>query len=136
MALSLLDTDILSEVFKRRNAEVKQHAATYLQQHLQFTFSAFSRFEVRRGYFSKQAVKQLSLFDAFCGHCRVLPVDDAIFNRAALLWADARRGGHPCGDADVLIAETALEHGLTLVTGNLRHFGWITGLQTQDWRVP
>ncbi len=136
MPLSLLDTDILSEVFKQRDAVVKQHAASYLLQYQQFTFSVFSRFEIRRGYLSKQATQQLSRFDLFCGQCQVLTLDDAVFDRAALLWADARRGGHPCGDADLLIAATALEHGLTLVTGNARHFSWMTALPTEDWRVP
>lgn len=136
MPAILLDTDILSEVFKQRDAAVKQHAAAYLQQHGQFTLSAFSRFEVRRGYHSKQATKQLALFDVFCSHCQVLPLTDAIFDRAALVWAHARQHGHPCGDADVLIAATALEHSLTLATGNLRHFAWVPGLLTVDWRAP
>ncbi len=136
MAAILLDTDILSEVFKQRDATVKQHAAAYLQQHGQFTFSEFSRFEVRRGYLSKQATKQLALFDVFCGHCQLLPATEAIFDRAAQVWAYARQHGHPCGDADVLIAATALEHGLVLATGNLRHFAWVPGLITADWRQP
>lgn len=136
MAATLLDTDILSEVFKQRNAEVKQRAAGYLQQHGQFSLSAFSRFEVRRGYFRKQGTQQLTRFDVFCGHCQVLPLTGAIFDRAALLWAHARQNGHPCGDADVLIAATALEHGLLLATGNLRHFAWVPGLTTENWRTP
>jgi len=49
---------------------------------------------------------------AFEGH--VLPVDAAVVRRRALLhYADAR---------DALIAATALEHGLTLVTRNLAAF--------------
>src|SRR6266446_31615 len=133
MAATLLDTDILSEVFKRRNAAVTTHAAAYLRQHGLFTFSAFSRFEVRRGYVSKQATQQLARFDIFCAHCQILPVTDAVFDRAAILWGLARQQGHSCGDADVLIAATALEHGLALATGNTRHFTWVPGLQIEDW---
>jgi tRNA(fMet)-specific endonuclease VapC len=132
----LLDTDILSEVLKHRNATVIANASAYLPQHAQFTFSAFSRFEIRRGYHEKKASKQLARFDTFCGKSLVLPVNDAIFDRAAILWAQARRSGHACGDADVLIAATALEHGLVLATGNLRHFAWVPGLRTENWRVP
>ena len=48
---------------------------------------------------------------------RILPVDAAI----------ARRWGQLCGNlgyvnADLLIAATALEHGLTVVTRNVKHF--------------
>jgi tRNA(fMet)-specific endonuclease VapC len=136
MAAFLLDTDMLSEVLKQRNATVVARAAAYLQQHAQFTLSAFSRFEIRRGYHAKLASRQLIRFDIFCAKSLVLPITEAIFDRAGFLWAQARRSGQPCGDADVLIAATALEHGLVLATGNLAHFSWVPGLQTEDWRVP
>jgi tRNA(fMet)-specific endonuclease VapC len=136
MDAALLDTDILSEVFKRRSPTVVAKAGVYLQQHGRFSFSQFSRFEVRRGYLHKKATTQLGRFDTFCSHSVVLPVSEAIFDRAARLWGDAQNGGHPCGDADLLIAATALEHGLVLVSGNLRHFMWIAGLKVEDWRIP
>ena len=41
MDASLLDTDILSELLKQRNATVKQKASAYLQAHGQFAFSVF-----------------------------------------------------------------------------------------------
>jgi predicted nucleic acid-binding protein len=56
--------------------------------------------------------------------------------RAAELWADARTGGQPHDDADLIIAATALETGRVLVTGNVPHFAWITGLRLEDWRHP
>ena len=136
MDAALLDTDILSEVFKRRDATVLANAAAYLHQHQRFTFSLFSRFEVHRGYLHKKATTQFARFDVFCGNSVVLPLTEAVFDRAAQLWGDAQTGGHPCGDADLLIAATALEHNLVLVTGNLRHFTWIAGLKLEDWRIP
>jgi hypothetical protein len=42
---SLLDTDILTEVFKLRNRSVAANAAAYLQQHGQFAISAMTKFE-------------------------------------------------------------------------------------------
>lgn len=66
----------------------------------------------------------------------VLPVTESIFDVAAPLWALARQNGYACGDADVLIAATALDASLPLVTGNLRHFAWIPGLTLLDWRSP
>ena len=136
MDAALLDTDILSEFIKRQNAPILTHASAYLQQYGRFTFSAFSRFEIRRGFHQKQASRQLARFEIFCGHSAVLPVTDAIFDRAALLWADARKRGHASGDADLLIAATAIEHGLVLATGNVRHFVWVPGLQMEDWKNP
>jgi predicted nucleic acid-binding protein len=134
MEATLLDTDILSEFLKQRNSAVNQRAAGYLQEHGQFTFSAFTRFEVRRGFLERQATQQLERFEEFCRHPLVLPVEDAIFDEACSLWATARQGGHPCGDADLLIAATAKVHKLTLTTGNLQHFDWIPDLMLEDWR--
>lgn len=136
MAPSLLDTDTLSEFMKRRNATVMAKAKAYLKQHGQFTFSEFTRFEVRRGYIDKRATRQLAKFDVFCAHSLVLPIDRVIFDRAALLWSIARQGGDPRSDADVLIGATALVRDLVLVTGNRLHFAWMPGLQIDDWRAP
>ena len=57
---------------------------------------------------------------------RILPVDTAA----------ARRWGHLSAslgnqDVDLLIAATALEHGLTVVTRNVRHFA-PTGVSVMD----
>jgi tRNA(fMet)-specific endonuclease VapC len=134
MDVTLLDTDILSEFLKQRNCAVNEMAASYLQEYGQFTFSAFSRFEIRRGFLERQAVRQLERFEEFCRHSLVLPVSDAIFDRACHLWVKARQGGHPCSDADLLIAATALVHKLTLSTGNMRHFDWMPNLTLIDWR--
>jgi tRNA(fMet)-specific endonuclease VapC len=136
MDLALLDTDMLSEVLKQRNANVRKQARQYLRSHGQFALSAVTRFEIIRGYKEAGATTQLARFHTFCGHSLILPLTDAIFDGAADLWVVARQGGHACGDADLLIAATALEHGRRLVTGNSSHFAWIPGLAVDDWRQP
>lgn len=133
---ALLDTDMLSETLKQRNASVQQRARQYLRSHGQFAFSAVSRFEIIRGYKEQNATTQLARFAKFCGHSLILPVTDSVFDRAADLWVLARQGAHPCGDADLLIAATALEDDRRLITGNTSHFAWITGLTIEDWRRP
>ncbi|MBI1904085.1 MAG: type II toxin-antitoxin system VapC family toxin [Planctomycetia bacterium] len=132
----LLDTNILSEVLRGRNPVVQQHARQYLRSHGQFALSAVTRFEIIRGYKEQNASTQLTRFFTFCGHSLVLPVTDDIFDRAADLWVEARRGGHPCADADLLIAATAIEHRRSLVTSNVGHFHWMTTLAVDDWRKP
>ena len=134
MTLALLDTDTLSELLKQRNPQVTGKAAEYLRLHGEFALSVFTRFEVARGYKEKGATTLLTRFREFCRHSRIIPVTDAIFDRAEDLWALARRGGLPQSDADLIIAATALETGRTLVTGNTSHFSWIPGLVLEDWR--
>jgi tRNA(fMet)-specific endonuclease VapC len=136
MDTALLDTDTLSEVIKLRDPIVQQHALAYSQAHGQLAFSSMTRYEILRGYLGQNATKQHSRFLAFCRHAIVFAVMDAIFDRAADLWAAGRRGGHPHNDADLIIAATALEHGRVLVTGNTAHFAWIAGLRLEDWRQP
>jgi predicted nucleic acid-binding protein len=136
MEVALLDTDVLSEVLEQRNPQVVARAAAYLRSHGSFAFSAFTRFEISRGFKEKGATKQLTRFREFCQHSLIIPVTDSVFDRAEDLWAIARRGGLPCGDADLIIAATALETGRILVTGNTAHYASISGLKLEDWRTP
>jgi len=133
---SLLDTDILNEVLKQRNANVVQHAAVYLSQHADFAISSITRYEVLRGLKERNAVAQLGRFHTFCRQSIVLPVSDDILDRAADLWVEGRRLGMAPKDADLIIAATAMDHDRTLATGNTPHFQWITGLRIVNWRDP
>ena len=134
MVPALLDTDTLSEIIKLRNVVVVRRALAYTRQVGLLTFSAFTRYEVLRGYKRRGASTQLARFHVFCDESEVFPVTDAIWNRASDLWSEARNSGRPCEDADLVIAATAIEHQLTLVTGNTDHFSWISGLMLEDWR--
>ncbi len=135
MDASLLDTDILTEVFKLRNQTVAANAAAYLQQHGQLAMSAMTWFEVIRGLRHKRASKSLKRFELLCAQMLIIPISGDVLDATADLWVDARDGGHPQRDADLIIAATALVHNRTLVTGNTPHFQWISGLPITNWRV-
>jgi tRNA(fMet)-specific endonuclease VapC len=136
MTSSVLDTDILSEVLKQKDAVVIQNATAYLQQYQQFAFSALTRYEVLRGLKHKGATRQLQRFATFCQHSLVFAITDNVLDRAADLWVTASRAGAPRKDADLIIAATALEHGRAVVTGNTADFAWIPGLTVENWRLP
>jgi predicted nucleic acid-binding protein len=53
---------------------------------------------------------------------RVLLVDPPIVKRWAVLTAERQRTGRPLANFDGLLAATALHHGLTLVTRNVKDF--------------
>ncbi|HZQ55268.1 MAG TPA: type II toxin-antitoxin system VapC family toxin [Bryobacteraceae bacterium] len=53
---------------------------------------------------------------------RILPVTEAVAQRWGKLEATRQRLGLPLNTADGQIAATALEHGLTLVTRNVKDF--------------
>lgn len=136
MKPALLDTDMVSELLKQHNANVVAHGTKYLQLHAAFAFSAITRYEIRRGYLAKQAVRQLARFDAFCAHSFVMPIDDAVLDRASELWSLARTRGWPRMDADLIIGATALIHNPDLATGNSNHYAWMPGINLTDWRLP
>jgi predicted nucleic acid-binding protein len=77
---SLIDTDILNEILKRRNPTVVQRAATYLAHHGTFTFSAITRYEIARGLKELRATAQLARFDVFCQRSTVLPVSEDVLD--------------------------------------------------------
>lgn len=136
MQLSLLDTDMLNEVLKKKNSQVVKRASEYLQQHQQIAISSITWYEVVRGLREKGANKQLQRFERFCRHSLLYDVTTSVLNRSADLWVLARQDGHPDNDADLIIAATALEHSRVLVTGNTSHFSWIPGLTVENWRNP
>jgi predicted nucleic acid-binding protein len=53
---------------------------------------------------------------------RILPVDEAVAERWGALDGERQLQGLPLNTADGLIVATALEHGLTLVTRNIKDF--------------
>ena len=134
MEEALLDTDILSEVLKAKDARVLANAQQYLSEHGRFAFSAITDYEVVRGMLATRATRQLTNFLQTVANSDVMPASLPVLRRAAELWATADTGGHPKNDADLIIAATALEVGRVLVTGNKSHFDWIAGLRIEDWR--
>lgn len=134
MEKALLDTDILSEILKGKDAQVLAHASQYLAEHARFAFSAMTLYEIIRGFRAAKAVSQLASFVKLADDSDVVPISAIVLNRAAELWADAHAGGQPRNDADLIIAATALETGRVLVTGNTGHFTWIPQLRIEDWR--
>jgi predicted nucleic acid-binding protein len=67
---------------------------------------------------------------------RLIDVNDEVAERAGELRAALLNQGRPMPSTDLLIAATALVHGLTLVTHNVRHFQNVPNLAVEDWLVP
>ena len=108
MDATLLDTNMLSEVLKRKNSQILTHARRYLAAHRRLAFSNMTIYEIVRGLKATGATQQLSHFHAVINSSDVIPIDLPILMRAAELWAEGKRDGHPSDDADLIIAATAL----------------------------
>ena len=120
----LLDTDVLSALRRReRNPELARWVET--QRTADLYLSVVTVGEIERGIaqqqrrapsFARELALWLDRLLDWYGE-RVLPVDSATARRWGRLSATLGHEG-----ADLLIAATALEHGLTVVTRNVRHF--------------
>jgi tRNA(fMet)-specific endonuclease VapC len=128
----LLDSDTLS-FYLKQYPKIVAEAQNYLQQHQIFTFSIIKRFEILRGMKANGATKGIRAFDSLCRQNEIIEMSDQIIVRAADIYADLYQRGLLILDADILIAVTALENTLPIVTNNERHFNRITGLQVLNW---
>ena len=93
------------------------------------TLSAISWLEVLQGMRNKAelvAVKKMLAHRA----ATLLPVSEAITRRAIDLM-EAITLSHGLQMGDTLIAATALDHGLPVLTANVKHFGAVQGLKVE-----
>jgi len=66
---------------------------------------------------------------------RVLPVDRSIADRWGVLRAQPQMKGRPLAVVDGLLAATALEHGLTIVSRNVDDFSAIGLFVVNPWEA-
>jgi len=128
----LVDTDVLSAIMRRRQTTTVK-AAAYLSIHSLFSFSIITRYEILRGLKAKNAARQISAFERLCASSNVIALTDAIVVKAAEIYADLCKQGRLIGDADILIAASALVNGCGVATNNEKHFQRVSGLHIENW---
>ncbi len=131
---SLLDTDILSELF-RKNPKILARASDYIGIHRCLNISQITKYEILKGLKAKKAEKQIELFNRFCAINNVLPITDDVIVKAADIYASLKEKGCIISDADILVAAIAVVHNLVLVTNNTNHFSRIEGLLLNNWKI-
>lgn len=95
MDAAILDTDMLSEVLKRKDQTVLSVARQYLTEHQRFAFSDMTVYEITRGLKATQATRQLADFLKTVATSDVFPISRSVLMRASELWVEGRIGGHP-----------------------------------------
>lgn len=71
--------------------------------------------------------------ERFAARLSVLPYDSSAAAHTADIRANLERRGEPIGAYNLMIAGHARSRGLVVVTGNLREFGRVEGLRSEDW---
>ncbi len=125
----LLDTNVPSELVRPRPDPGV--TAWLAAQSLDALFiSAVSFGELRKGIELRDPGERKTKLDTwlhgdltarFLG--RILPLTQAIAERWGIMDAHRQRMGRPLSALDGMIAATAMEHGLIVVTRNVKDFG-------------
>ena len=128
----LLDTNACIRMLNGSSTDLVRRFRSHSPADLRV--SAVSRAELLFGARRSQRVTEnLTLLSRFFAPLLSLPFDDACAEQYGILRASLAAVGRPIGPNDLLIAATALAHGLTLVTHNVREFSRVPGLKIENW---
>ncbi len=131
----LLDTCVISDFLK---GEVGTKIRLKQTPPVDIAISAITVMELRYGLAlnPQRAQKVDPAISSFLSSVTILPFSTLEAEQAAHIRAVLKSQGQPIGAYDVLIAATALQHHLLMITANQREFYRVRGLQTENWRQP
>lgn len=112
----LLDTTILIDLFRGR-----LEAISFLEK-LSDEGAFYICPIIVAEVFSGARPEELSMVEEFFGEMNYCPIEYRTAKRAGLYRRDFRKKGITLGTSDAIIAAVAVDHSLTLVTKNVRHF--------------
>jgi predicted nucleic acid-binding protein len=124
----LIDSDVLIWLTRGHLG-----AAQRLHELAPWRISVVTYIELSQGCRDKAELARLKKGLA-ARNTEVLPITPAISQRAADM-IDALALSHGMRLADALIGATAIEHSLTLLSANVKHFGAVSGLKLEGF-VP
>ena len=139
MTAFLLDTNVPSEL-TRPKSDVRVEKWLDDANDEQLFFSVVSLGEIVKGLTILPESKRRSELQQWLDETlrpwfdgRILPVSESIAERWGVLAGECQLKGRPLKVADGLIAATALEHGLTVVTRNVRDFSGLGVTVFDPW---
>ncbi len=125
----LLDTNVLIDMFKGSH---RVQERIFRAEFHNCCVSEITLAELYVGAFKGGRPKQLEEIGFVVRRFHILPVTPALQTYARLRVLLEEKGT-PLDDFDLLIAATALQEGLTLVSANHRPFDRIEGLRLENW---
>lgn len=129
----LLDTDILSNLMKRRPPSELQKKVKSVPADQQFT-SSITLGELTYGAKKRGSARlERTIEERVTKNLPILPYDAEAAIRYGEIRALMERSGRQTGDSDLKIASIAVARGLIVVTGNVRHFRFVPGLSIENW---
>jgi predicted nucleic acid-binding protein len=131
MTSFLLDTNFCIHFIRGR---AWARSALARVQVLDVAISAVTVGELHEGaHRANFPTKEMAKTEVFLKPFEVIPLGREEAMEWGLIEARLRKEGNPIEAEDSMIAATAHKHGLTLVTGNIKHFARVKGLKVVDW---
>ncbi len=132
----LFDTDVLSNVVKKTPSPYLLKKLKKTPREFQFS-SAINRAEIFYGaHRSPNRDKIIRVFEEkVFPTITVLPFDEGSAKVYGKLKTRLEKKGLSKSEPDLRIASIAIQHQLTLITSNTRHFKDIHGLNVENWII-
>ncbi len=128
--MKLLDTCFLIHLHREWTKKQPGPATHYLEQHQkeEFSISVITSLEFLEGF------EQINDGQRFLAPFSSLLVSEEIARIGSRIRRDLRKRGEMIGDFDILIAATAIEAAIPIITDNVNHFNRIEGLTVETYR--
>ena len=137
----LLDTNVLSEL-RRPNPELKVVQFVSGQTLGLLYVSVVTFAEIRFGIELVKDVARRMELNEWLDHKlrpmfedRVLEISEDIMLKWRLLVEEGRKSGHTFAQPDLIIAATALHHGLTIVSRDTREYEMANASVVNPWKA-
>ncbi|MEM6868674.1 MAG: type II toxin-antitoxin system VapC family toxin [Cyanobacteria bacterium P01_C01_bin.121] len=129
----LLDTCVISDFIKGEAGTLARLKQT---PPADIAISTITVMELRYGLAlnPQRAQKIEPAITSMLSSVAILPFTKTEAEQAAQIRAVLKSQGQPIGAYDILIAATALQHDLIMVTANQREFERVANLQIENWR--
>jgi predicted nucleic acid-binding protein len=129
----LVDTSVVVG-FERRNESLEDfiHSLHGEEAALSSVTASELLVGVLRGAPESRRSRREAFIEYVLARLPVLPFDLAVARTHARLWTELTAAGDMIGRHDLMIAATAVTHGYAVLTGNVREFSRVPGLDVRS----
>jgi predicted nucleic acid-binding protein len=130
----LFDTDALSQIIKKSPSIIFVRKLASVDPEKQFTTTITVGEMVYGAYKSSRPEYFIDkLEDLVWQNVQILPFDEGSAKVYGRLRAEIEKKGISLSEPDLRIASISVHYGMTLITGNTKHFSKVQGLMVEDW---
>ncbi|MCX7925090.1 MAG: PIN domain-containing protein [Fimbriimonadales bacterium] len=133
----VIDTDIMLDILRGRNEQVRYQAQQYTLHYPRYSITQITLTELAHGFYKREG--SLTTLNKILAQCEILTLTDSAAMLAGEMLARLESSGLTIGFADTIIAAVAVDQGRTLVSANEKHFRRIADLGypliVENWRL-